>query len=33
MVLHETERKCLEWIDLPLDKEIWQAFVNTVMNI
>jgi len=33
MDLQEVECEGMEWIDLAQDRDIWQALVNTVMNI
>jgi len=33
MDLTETGRKGMEWIHLALDRDKWQALVNTVMNL
>jgi len=30
---YEVGWKGLDWIDLPLDREMWQAVVNKVMNL
>jgi len=31
--LHEIERLGMRWIDVAQDKEKWQAFIDTVMNL
>jgi hypothetical protein len=33
MDLRETEWSCMDWIDLPEDREQWRALVNMGMNL